>query len=76
MHYAVLHWKMTVVKYTGYIPKTGKKGSEIRRKENRIMLEMKQLFEEAKQMQDTLVAHRRYLHQIPELSMDLPKTTA
>jgi len=40
------------------------------------MLEMKQLFEEAKTIQEQLIADRRYLHQIPELSMDLPKTTA
>ena len=40
------------------------------------MLEMKQLFEEAKAIRETLVADRRYLHQIPELSMDLPRTTA
>ena len=40
------------------------------------MLEMKKLYEEAKAIQEQLVADRRYLHQIPELSMDLPKTTA
>ena len=40
------------------------------------MLEMKQLFEEAKAIEEQLIADRRYLHQIPELSMDLPKTTA
>lgn len=40
------------------------------------MLEMKQLYEEAKAISEQLVADRRYLHQIPELSMDLPKTTA
>ena len=40
------------------------------------MLEMNQIFEEAKAIRETLVAHRRTLHQIPELSMDLPKTTA
>lgn len=40
------------------------------------MLEMKQLFEEAKAIRETLVEDRRYLHQIPELSMDLPQTTA
>ena len=40
------------------------------------MLEMKQLFEEAKAIEEQLIADRRYLHQIPELSMDLPQTTA
>jgi len=40
------------------------------------MLEMKQLFEEAQAIRETLIAHRRHLHQIPELSMDLPQTTA
>ena len=40
------------------------------------MLEMKQLYEEVQAIQDQLIADRRYLHQIPELSMDLPKTTA
>ena len=40
------------------------------------MFEMKQLFEEAKAIEEQLIADRRYLHQIPELSMDLPKTTS
>lgn len=40
------------------------------------MLEMKQLFEEAKAIEAQLIADRRHLHQIPELSMDLPQTTA
>ena len=40
------------------------------------MLEMKQFYEEAQAIREQLVADRRYLHQIPELSMDLPKTTA
>lgn len=40
------------------------------------MLEMKQFLQEAEAIRDTMVADRRALHQIPELSMDLPKTTA
>ena len=40
------------------------------------MLEMKQFLQEAEAIRDTLIAARRYLHQIPELSIDLPKTTA
>lgn len=40
------------------------------------MLEMKQLLQEAEAIRETLIADRRTLHQIPELSMDLPKTTA
>ncbi len=40
------------------------------------MLEMKQLLKEAEGFRDTLLTDRRTLHQIPELSMDLPKTKA
>ena len=34
------------------------------------------LFNEAKAIKDTLVEHRKYLHQIPELGLELPKTAA
>ncbi|MBQ5761163.1 MAG: M20/M25/M40 family metallo-hydrolase, partial [Clostridia bacterium] len=34
------------------------------------------LFNEAQAIKDTLVEHRKYLHQIPELGLDLPKTAA
>ncbi len=37
---------------------------------------MKTIVEEAKQLQEDLVGYRRALHQIPELSMNLPMTTA
>lgn len=40
------------------------------------MLEMQQFLEEAKAIQERLIADRRALHQIPELNMDLPRTTA
>lgn len=32
--------------------------------------------EEAKRLQDQIVADRRYLHQIPEVGMDLPESAA
>ncbi|MBR5284553.1 MAG: amidohydrolase [Clostridia bacterium] len=34
------------------------------------------LFNEAKAIKDTLVEHRKYLHQNPELGLELPKTAA
>ncbi|AHM57981.1 putative hydrolase YxeP (plasmid) [Peptoclostridium acidaminophilum DSM 3953] len=37
---------------------------------------MKRIVEEAKQLQQELVEYRRVLHQNPEISMDLPVTTA
>lgn len=38
---------------------------------------MKQdILQEAKALEDELIAHRRYLHQIPEIGFDLPQTTA
>ena len=37
---------------------------------------MKQLLEEAKLLQEQIVADRRYLHQIPEVGMDLPESAA
>lgn len=37
---------------------------------------MKELLEEAKGLQEQIVADRRYLHQIPEVGMDLPKSAA
>lgn len=40
------------------------------------MLEMKALYEEALAQKETLTLCRRSLHQIPELGMDLPQTTA
>lgn len=38
------------------------------------MLEMKALYEEARAMEETLVACRRTLHRMPELGMALPRT--
>lgn len=35
---------------------------------------MKSLYQEAKALQDQIVADRRYLHQIPEVGMDLPES--
>lgn len=35
-----------------------------------------QILSEAKEMQEELVNHRRYLHQIPEIGFELPQTTA
>ena len=40
------------------------------------MLEMELLYEQARQMRSVLVENRRALHQMPELGMDLPRTTA
>lgn len=37
---------------------------------------MKALLEEAKGLQEQIVADRRYLHQIPEVGMDLPESAA
>ena len=37
---------------------------------------MRSLYEEAKALQDQIVADRRYLHQIPEVGMDLPESAA
>ena len=37
---------------------------------------MKGLLEEAKLLQEQIVADRRYLHQIPEVGMDLPESAA
>lgn len=37
---------------------------------------MKELLEEAKLLQEQIVADRRYLHQIPEVGMDLPESAA
>ena len=37
---------------------------------------MKELLEEAKKLQEQIVADRRYLHQIPEVGMDLPESAA
>lgn len=37
---------------------------------------MKFILDEARALQDTLVAHRRTLHENPETSLNLPKTTA
>lgn len=37
---------------------------------------MKGLLEEAKGLQEQIVADRRYLHQIPEVGMDLPESAA
>lgn len=34
------------------------------------------IYEDAKSLQEELVAHRRYLHQHPELGLDLPLTSA
>ena len=34
------------------------------------------IYQEALGIKDTIVAHRRYLHQIPELGLELPKTAA
>lgn len=34
------------------------------------------IYQEALAIRDTIIGHRRYLHQIPELSLDLPKTAA
>jgi len=36
---------------------------------------MKILLEDAKNLQDTMVAHRRYFHENAEIHMELPKTT-
>lgn len=38
------------------------------------MLEMKQLFEEAKQIRELMLTDRHALHQMPELGMELPRT--
>ena len=37
---------------------------------------MKSLYEEAKALQEQIVADRRYLHQIPEVGMNLPESAA
>ena len=37
---------------------------------------MKELLEEAEGLQEQIVADRRYLHQIPEVGMDLPESAA
>ena len=37
---------------------------------------MKSLYEEAKALQDQIVADRRYLHQIPEVGMELYESAA
>ena len=37
---------------------------------------MKALYQEARALQDQIVADRRYLHQIPEVGMDLPESAA
>lgn len=37
---------------------------------------MKELLEEAKGLQEQIVTDRRYLHQIPEVGMDLPESAA
>ena len=37
---------------------------------------MKELLQEAKALQEQIVADRRYLHQIPEVGMDLPESAA
>lgn len=37
---------------------------------------MKELLEEAKGLQEQIVADRRYLHQIPEVGMDIPESAA
>ena len=34
------------------------------------------LYHEAEQIRETIVAHRHYLHQIPELGLELPQTAA
>ena len=34
------------------------------------------IYQEALNIKDTIVAHRHYLHQIPELGLDLPRTAA
>ena len=34
------------------------------------------IIEEAKKLQEDIVCWRRYLHQIPEVGLDLPKTAA
>ncbi len=34
------------------------------------------LMDEAKKLEETIIEHRRYLHQYPELGMDLPITTS
>ena len=34
------------------------------------------IFQEAQSLKETIIAHRRYLHQIPELGLDLPRTSA
>ena len=34
------------------------------------------IFQEAQTLKETIIAHRRYLHQIPELGLDLPRTSA
>ncbi len=39
------------------------------------MLEMRRFYEEAQGLQEELVACRRALHQMPELGMELPRTT-
>lgn len=39
------------------------------------MLEMRRFYEEAQGLQEELVACRRTLHQMPELGMELPRTT-
>lgn len=37
---------------------------------------MKKIVERAESLQDWIVSHRRYLHENPEIGMQLPKTTA
>ena len=39
------------------------------------MVEMRRFYEEAQGLQEELVACRRALHQMPELGMELPRTT-
>ena len=34
------------------------------------------IYQEALGIKDTIIAHRRHLHQIPELGLELPKTAA
>lgn len=34
------------------------------------------IFQEAQTLKETIIAHRRYLHRIPELGLDLPQTSA
>lgn len=40
------------------------------------MITMEEFYRQAQQLRPTLVEHRRTLHQMPELGMDLPRTTA